>query len=601
MAGEGTAYTIDIDVPASSATDAAAAVDTLAARLTQAQAAATAAADAVKAGEAAYRQAETSADRAAKALEKINIQMQSASGAKLEQLKERQADAAKAAEKAAAAVKGEAAALDKLKAASSAADGLAKTAQAMKDQADAAKGNGNLGKLAGALGQLGGPLGSVGQKAVGFVDTLEDMAETAGAAGPYAALAVAVAAVATAVLSATVATAAWAVSLADAARSDGLLAAGIAGSVEGGKALNAQFGDIERRIPVARSELEGMAKKLRAAGLEGKALGDALEDAASKAAEEKFGPEWQKEMSSLSRSADRLKRGVAGIFGGLKIDKLLDALASCVDLFDENNAAGKAIKTVFEDLFQPIIDGAAAIVPKVRSAFIQLEILALKALIAIKPYGWVFEAVGIAIGVVAGLIVGVLAVAIGIIIATTAASVAVFAGMVLTIKAVGGAIVDFVKGAVAYLQNTSLSQIGTDLINGLVNGIMSAGPAVLNALGGVVTGAIDSAKHLLGIASPSKVFAEIGSFTGEGMAVGVEDSTAGVQGALEAMVTPPAVDASASSPAGSTGSSGGGAVYQFYITGSASDADAIRGKVEEIVLGLLEGDVAQIGMAVTHA
>lgn len=66
-----------------------------------------------------------------------------------------------------------------------------------------------------------------------------------------------------------------------------------------------------------------------------------------------------------------------------------------------------------------------------------------------------------------------------------------------------------------------MAQAGLDLIMGLVRGIQNAAGAVADAVTGAVGGAINAAKNLLGIASPSKVFAEIGMFTAEGLAIGI--------------------------------------------------------------------------------
>lgn len=64
---------------------------------------------------------------------------------------------------------------------------------------------------------------------------------------------------------------------------------------------------------------------------------------------------------------------------------------------------------------------------------------------------------------------------------------------------------------------------GVDLIQGLINGILSMGGAVLDAIGGVVGDAIDWAKSLLGIGSPSKLFRQFGDWTMQGLALGIED------------------------------------------------------------------------------
>ena len=71
-------------------------------------------------------------------------------------------------------------------------------------------------------------------------------------------------------------------------------------------------------------------------------------------------------------------------------------------------------------------------------------------------------------------------------------------------------------------------QIGSNIIQGLVNGITSGAQSVINAIGGVVNDAIGWAKSLLGIHSPSKVFAEIGDFTMAGMEEGIEGGLKGV-------------------------------------------------------------------------
>ena len=65
--------------------------------------------------------------------------------------------------------------------------------------------------------------------------------------------------------------------------------------------------------------------------------------------------------------------------------------------------------------------------------------------------------------------------------------------------------------------------IGEQIIQGMVDGVVGAARGLIDAVGGAVSGAIDWAKGLLGIASPSKVFREIGQYTMQGMALGVDD------------------------------------------------------------------------------
>lgn len=67
-----------------------------------------------------------------------------------------------------------------------------------------------------------------------------------------------------------------------------------------------------------------------------------------------------------------------------------------------------------------------------------------------------------------------------------------------------------------------VTTIGTQIVQGLANGIKAAASRVITAITGVVTGAINAAKSLLGIASPSKVFAQFGEWTAEGYSIGIE-------------------------------------------------------------------------------
>jgi phage-related protein len=87
-----------------------------------------------------------------------------------------------------------------------------------------------------------------------------------------------------------------------------------------------------------------------------------------------------------------------------------------------------------------------------------------------------------------------------------------------------------------------LFQAGKDLIQGLWNGIKAMVQKVIDAVKGLVNDAIGAAKSLLGIASPSKVFKEIGQQIGQGLTGGIVDSTGAVADAAAAMAQA-AVDA----------------------------------------------------------
>lgn len=68
-----------------------------------------------------------------------------------------------------------------------------------------------------------------------------------------------------------------------------------------------------------------------------------------------------------------------------------------------------------------------------------------------------------------------------------------------------------------------VASIGSNIIQGIVNGVTGAAGKLIDAVKGAVGDAIEGAKNLLGIHSPSRVFREIGQYTMQGAALGVDD------------------------------------------------------------------------------
>lgn len=64
-------------------------------------------------------------------------------------------------------------------------------------------------------------------------------------------------------------------------------------------------------------------------------------------------------------------------------------------------------------------------------------------------------------------------------------------------------------------------QAGKDLVQGLIDGITQMTAAAIGAITGVVDSVVEKAKSLLKIKSPSRVFKQIGEYTGEGLAQGI--------------------------------------------------------------------------------
>lgn len=76
-------------------------------------------------------------------------------------------------------------------------------------------------------------------------------------------------------------------------------------------------------------------------------------------------------------------------------------------------------------------------------------------------------------------------------------------------------------------------EIGKNVVQGLWNGISSMAGWIADKVSGFFGGIIDGAKNLLGIHSPSKVFARLGQFTAEGFGEGWDDSFSDVKRTIE--------------------------------------------------------------------
>ena len=110
----------------------------------------------------------------------------------------------------------------------------------------------------------------------------------------------------------------------------------------------------------------------------------------------------------------------------------------------------------------------------------------------------------------------------------------------LIISAVRTAFNNAVAAARDFISNAY--NVGRNLIMGFVNGVKNAAGALIDAVGGAVKGAINWAKGLLGIHSPSRVFRQFGEYTDEGFIIGVNNRAGAVmksvgnmaQGAIDA-------------------------------------------------------------------
>lgn len=81
-----------------------------------------------------------------------------------------------------------------------------------------------------------------------------------------------------------------------------------------------------------------------------------------------------------------------------------------------------------------------------------------------------------------------------------------------------------------------LKALGTDIVDGLYNGVKDAMSTVVNKVGQLADSFVQGFKDALGIASPSKVFHEIGVFIDQGLANGIAAAISYVTTAMQGVV-----------------------------------------------------------------
>ena len=105
---------------------------------------------------------------------------------------------------------------------------------------------------------------------------------------------------------------------------------------------------------------------------------------------------------------------------------------------------------------------------------------------------------------------------------------------------VSGAISSFKNNIVSSLRALPgrMISIGRDIINGLINGIGQMGNAAWEAAKNIASNVVGGIKSFLGIHSPSRVAAQLGSYFGIGLANGIEGENQRVTRAANALISP---------------------------------------------------------------
>ena len=147
------------------------------------------------------------------------------------------------------------------------------------------------------------------------------------------------------------------------------------------------------------------------------------------------------------------------------------------------------------------------------------------------------QVAGKAIQVVATLAKGLIKAMPQILMAGLRLMVALLQGIVRGFTAIPSKLISLAKKIPQAIKSGvgSLASIGRNIVDGLWNGLKAKWDGMVSKLKEKAKNLPKAVKKVLGIASPSRVFKEIGAFTGEGFAIGIEKSYRQVQGAMSGL------------------------------------------------------------------
>ena len=315
-----------------------------------------------------------------------------------------------------------------------------------------------------------------------------------------------------------------------------------------------------------------------------------------------------KQALSLGSQFGKLKDSIGDLFENAAIEPFLIALKSVLDLFSENSVTGKALGAIMTEVFGGLSNVLARLLPTIRVIIGSLILGMLEVWIATKPVREALAKVfdfgdeGSTLVDTIGLLAK--AVGMGLVVAVTASAAAfgAFATALRVVMAVArpvmaalNFVVDGLQTVVGVVLETA-SNIGGAIIDGIVGGISAGASTVWDALKGLALGAVGAVKETLGIASPSRVFAQLGAFTAEGFVGGLEAGTADVGTTLDSMVTPTVGSTAGATPT-SAGARAGSRVDVGGITMTINGVQNAE-QLQSVLPTLLAQAFEQIGFQV---
>lgn len=114
---------------------------------------------------------------------------------------------------------------------------------------------------------------------------------------------------------------------------------------------------------------------------------------------------------------------------------------------------------------------------------------------------------------------------------------ALIEGLISAIPDLVLAVPTLIKSIVDTFLNYDWGSIGRNIVSGIKNGVLNTWNGLKSGVGTAVNGLVGGVESILGIASPSKVFARIGGYMAEGLGQGFDREMTGVRKDIEDQMT----------------------------------------------------------------
>ena len=210
---------------------------------------------------------------------------------------------------------------------------------------------------------------------------------------------------------------------------------------------------------------------------------------------------------------------------GNLIDAALAIILALVDgLVDATPKLIAAVPDVIENLVTAII----ANMPKILEAGVEITMALADGLIKALP-----ELIAAIPNLILGIVQGIIDNLPEIIMAGPKIIAALATGLIEAIPDIVMVIPQLIRSIVDTFLSFDWGSIGKNIVDGIKNGFVNMWNSFKQTVENVFTGLVDGVKSLLGIASPSKVFAGIGGYMAEGLGQGFDKEFSNVKRGIQ--------------------------------------------------------------------